>query len=225
MRAPSPGCGNLSAPCTIARSPKVTFESRMNDKFLGEGGAAKGEFINEYTATVKVKPKTESTASFPLLGEAAGKYAKVEGTAETVVFSNNEECINEGIEQSGNGAPFVISSLTVLDGFGAAAGSPAITFSTGMPTENVLYKANTEKCDPFPMVEPGFYWWSDWDAQHKGEAMKDTVDEYKLPMAAGGGAEFGSAEFTDVPFTKNNAEGHENTTIKVTQSPGTFTKL
>ncbi len=203
----------------------VTFESTMTDTFKGENGDASGKWANGYKAVVKVKPKIENSSTFPLLGEAIGGYTETEGKTETTVEQNGKTCIDESIEQSGTGAPFNITALTVPNGLGAAAGGPAVTLNPGMPHENVLTQATPSECDPFPMVVPEYSWWADWDAEHQDADISQEAFEYKFPLTGGSGAEIGSVEFTDVPFNKGNAEGKEDTTIKVMHTPGSFNRL
>lgn len=203
----------------------VTFESTMTDTFKGENGDASGKWANAYKAVVKVKPKTENTSTFPLLGEAMGAYTETNGKTETTVEQNGKMCIDESIEQSGTGATFNITSLTVPHGVGAAAGGPAVTLNPGMPHENVLTQATPSECDPLPMVVPEYSWWADWDAQHQGADISQEAFEYKFTLTPGSGEEVGSIEFIDVPFSKGNAEGKEDTTIKVMHTPGAFTHL
>jgi hypothetical protein len=198
----------------------------MTDIFEGLEEDAKGQWANNYTSTVKVKPKVEDSATFPLLGEAKGKYAETNGKTETIVHQNNKECIDESIEQSGTGATFNVTGMTVPNGLGAAGGSSVtITFNPGMPSENVLTQATPPECDPFPMVVPEYAWWADWEAEHKEAVVGDQAFEYKFTLTPGSGAEVGSIEFTDVPFEKGNAKGKEDTTIKVTHTPGSFNRL
>jgi len=203
----------------------VTFESKMTDTFKGENGDATGEWANAYKAVVKVKPKIENTSTFPLLGEAMGGYIETNGKTETTVEQDGKTCIDESIEQSGTGVPFNITALTVPNGLGAAAGGPAVTLNPGMPHENVLTQATPSECDPLPMVVPEYSWWADWDAEHKEADISQEAFEYKFTLTPGSGAEIGSVEFTDVPFDKGNAEGKEDTIIKVMHTPGAFNRL
>jgi len=203
----------------------VKFDSKMTDIFSGGEGAPNGKWANDYTASVRVAPKVENTATFPLLGEAGGKYSETSGRTETITHKNNKECINESIEQSGAGATFNVDAMTVPNGVGAAGGGASITLNPGMPTEKVLTQATPSECDPFPLEVPEFSWFADWVAEHKPALISQQSFEYMFALTAGSGAEIGSIEFIDVPFSKGNATGKEDTTIKVMHSPASFNHL
>ena len=203
----------------------VAFDSKMTDTFNGSEGNAKGKWANDYTASVKVKPQVENTSTFPLLGEATGKYSETNGETETIIEQNNKKCTDESIEQSGTGAAFKVTAMTVPNGLGAAGGGASITLNPGIPHENVLTRATPFACDELPMEVPELAWFSDWTAEHKPALVSQQSLEYKFTLAPGSGAETGSIEFIDVPFSKGNASGKEDTTIKVTHTPGSFTRL
>jgi hypothetical protein len=200
----------------------VEFESTMEDKLLGEDDAALGSYVNEYTANVKIKPQTE-TAGLPINGSATGSYAQATGTVKaSAPCKEGPNSENESIDEGGNPTTFKVINFTPPT---ASGGQPTLTFETGMPTENYLVKATEDVCDPFPMVVREPNWWVDWDAQHKGAAVPDTLFTYQFTLTAGGGADFGTISFEDQPFDKENAEGLENTKITVTHTPAPFTRL
>ena len=201
----------------------VEFESTMEDKVLGEKGDGQGTYVNEYTATVKIKPQNEGTG--PITGSATGKYAKATGTVKkSAPCKGGPSNENLQIDESGNPTTFKVTEYTLPTSSGAA---PTLTFETGVPTENYLVEVTESVCDDGlpPVIVPEPNWWSDWDAQHKGATLPDTEDTYKFTLNAGGGADYGTISFDDVPFDKEDAESLENTKISVTHTPAPFTRL
>ncbi len=201
----------------------VEFDSTMEDNILGEDGDGHGTYVNEYTATVKVKPQTEGVAGLPINGSAMGAYAQATGTVrKSAPCKGGPNSENEQIDEGGNPSTFKVVEYVPPTEKG---GDPTLTFETGLPTENYLATATEAVCDPFPMIVKEPAWWSDWDAQHKSEALPDTLDVYKFTLTAGGGADFGTISFNDVPFDQEDAESLENTKISVTHTPAPFARL
>lgn len=108
-------------------------------------------------------------------------------------------------------------------------------FALGQPSENVEIKLEPE-CEGKDLTEHVslFTWWADWGKAHESElelnihSLQDNGLEYRFPLEPGGGGEeFGVRKFDDVavPEDDDNLEVTENTTIRLMQTPGSFSKL
>jgi len=206
----------------------IEFESKMVDNLLGQSEDPKGQYVNNYTAHVRVKPETVDTSTFGLSGSNKGKYAEATGHTEQPHECNEEKSIEESTEESSSGDTFNVVSLTVPHGYAnAGAGPPAITFEIGKPSEILLVKQTPELCGAIPQSSQVYFWFADWVAQHRGAILMSGVSglTFKIPLQTGSSSVVAYENFNDRPFAKENAEGLETTTITVTQSPGEWLKL
>jgi hypothetical protein len=204
----------------------IEFESTMTDNLLGLGEDPKGQYVNDYTAHVRVKPQTENTSTFPLSGSNKGNYSQATGHTEQPHKCHEEATKELSNEERGSGDTFNVVSLTVPNGYVAGGGPAAITFETGKPSE-ILHVEQQPACGSIPQSSQVYFWLADWVAQHKAAIVTSGVSglAFKIPLQSASSAVIASESFNGRPFAKENAESLETTTIKVTQSPGNWSKL
>lgn len=211
---------------------QFVLQSKMDDELLGVEGGATGFLHNRYQVVVEAKPSEKP--GYALEGKGLfsgdGRYLEATGTASLKISCNEKTITNEATELSGTGAAARVWKITFPGGYEQAAGPPRVVVSIGVPSENVEYKDVPSDCTGKPVKETRaeIFWYADWATEHKEDISKETgIPEvaYSFGLEGGSGEILGTKTFEDVPFHKHNAEGIENTTLKVKLSPGTYATM
>jgi hypothetical protein len=199
----------------------ATFDSTMTDVPTDAGTS--GHTVEEYTASVRIKPDATLTH---LSGSSRGAYAQAAGEIDIPGFCahDDQHYTGKATEQSGNPTTFQVVDFTPPTQVGV---SPVLTIDTNIPSETYLIHVDTTACAA-ALTEPIPQWFGDFSHAHDTALVKDTDSTYTLNLDSGTGANFGSKTY-DSTFHNTGYGGNytvtEHTTATVTHTPGPFNKL
>jgi hypothetical protein len=199
----------------------ATFDSTMTDAPTDAGTS--GQTVEEYTASVRIKPDATLTH---VSGSSRGAYPQAAGEIDIPGFcgADDQHYTGKATEQSGNPTTFQVVDFTPSTRIGV---SPVLTIDTNIPSEAYLIHVDTTACAA-ALTEQIPQWFGDFSHAHDAALVKDTDSTYMLNLDSGTGATFGSKTY-DSTFHNTGYGGNytvtEHTTVTVTHTPGSFNKL
>lgn len=199
----------------------LEFESTMDDRFLGVSDDPNGEYVYDYTATVKLKPQFEAKGQ-PVAGSGSGKYAKAEGMTTQTNECKEQKNTETSRIRSGSGGAVTVPEFTPP---ATSSSSSVIKLELEMPQENLLVENSV--CEPTSQGATLFSWWADWGVSHESavSGLGPGGLQFTFTLSPGSAGDIGTASFTGTFSHNENLETAQVTEIKVQHTPGTWKKL
>lgn len=196
----------------------VDFDSTMHWTF---GGAASGDWDNEYTATVHIGPN----ASGVVTGTGNGSYMEADGTdtLTTPCGGGSGNLVTTSTDSGGTGTEFDIPTLTL-----PSAGAPVLTIHINSPTEKYVDASNGCGHSTGPTTTPLDNWAEAFRSSHRA---LETQPGFPLPLTPGSGSSYGTWNYQGT--VSDTSAGNpsvstlitEDTKIAVTVNPQPYPKL